>query len=363
MVKFSDIFNDPGRRKDDATKARSSGGMDFSSLFDRDAGAVSAGTNRMADPVPEKVAQDDHGDNVSDEGLVSVPVPVRLLYDKACELVARVFDDHYIIRGEDFDAARIVTDEALAYVRHGTGQLIACVFDRERERLDDFFVRNAVNVLILSLETAVALDYPDKRIRRLGVAALMHEVGMREYRELMCKTRVFTPAEREEVRGHVDAGVALIDKVDDVDAIETATVLRQTHERIDGNGYPYGLREHMIHEHALIIGMTDVYEAVTHVRPYRAASCALAGMKMLIEGERRFAVKPLKAFLERIGLYPCGTRVELNTRETAVVVGQNPKMPSCPVVMVVYNGRGERTEPQRRVDLSKGTRIYIVKSL
>jgi len=363
MVKFSDIFNDPGRRRDGSPKGGSSGGMDFSSLFDCRGGVTGQGPAEKSDRDAQSCRQPQRSGEFSPGDEFEISLPVRRLYDDACEFVSRLFDDDRAIRGEDFDVGRALTNQTLGCIEHDSAQLVACVFDRTRERNEDFYVRNAVNVFILSLETAVALKYPDDRKRRLGIAALLHEVGMREYRELMGKTRAWTPAEHEEIQVHVTAGASLVENADDADAAETAMVLRQEHERIDGSGYPYGLREHMIHEHALIIGMTDVYEAVTHGRPYRSAVCPLDGMKMLIEGERRFAVKPLKAFLERVGLYPCGTRVELNTRETAVVVGQNAKMPSCPVVRVVYNGRGERSEPQRQIDLSKGTRIYIVKSL
>jgi HD-GYP domain-containing protein (c-di-GMP phosphodiesterase class II) len=360
MVKFSDIFNDPGRRRDDQPKG---GGMDFSSLFNTRGGVIGPRSSAVPESgsLSGRSSENNGGFSAGEE--LEMSLPVRGLYDDVCQFVGRLFEENRIIRGEDFDVGRALTDEALACLGQSSGQLLACVFDRSRERNEDFYIRNAVNVFILSLETALELKYSEDRIRRLGVAALLHEVGMREYRELMCKARAWTPAEHEEIRGHASAGASLVEKADDDYAAETARVLLQEHERVDGTGYPYGLREHMIHEDALIIGMVDVYEALTHGRPYRSAVCPLEAMKILIEGERRFAVKPLKAFLERVGLYPCGTRVELNTREVAVVIGQNLKMPSCPVVRVVYNGRGERSEPQRQVDLSKGTRIYIVKSL
>ena len=76
-----------------------------------------------------------------------------------------------------------------------------------------------------------------------------------------------------------------------------------------------------------------------------------------------FKVKIVKAFIERIGIYPLGTSVELNTKEVAQVIRQNDRMPASPVVRVVYDPQGDKIEKVRYIDLSKGTKIYITRGV
>ena len=86
-------------------------------------------------------------------------------------------------------------------------------------------------------------------------------------------------------------------------------------------------------------------------------------MKVLLKDKSSFSPKLIKAFLERVGLYPRGTFVELNTREVAQVIRQNPKMLACPMVRVVYDPEGKKTQNPREIDLSRGTKIYILRNL
>jgi hypothetical protein len=67
--------------------------------------------------------------------------------------------------------------------------------------------------------------------------------------------------------------------------------------------------------------------------------------------------------MERIGFYPKGTFVELNTKEAAQVIKQNIEMPSCPVVKIIYDLHGKKNEQSREIDLSRGTKVFITKSL
>ena len=86
-------------------------------------------------------------------------------------------------------------------------------------------------------------------------------------------------------------------------------------------------------------------------------------LEFLFQNKETFSPKLTKIFLERIGLYPKGTFVALNTNEIARVVKQNVNMPSCPIVRVMYSAQGKKTDKARDIDLSQGTKVYITKSL
>ena len=67
--------------------------------------------------------------------------------------------------------------------------------------------------------------------------------------------------------------------------------------------------------------------------------------------------------MEKISIYPKGTFVELNTRETAQVVEQNIRMPSSPKVRIVYDQNGKKVDSGRVIDLSSEAEIYIAKTV
>jgi HD-GYP domain-containing protein (c-di-GMP phosphodiesterase class II) len=140
-------------------------------------------------------------------------------------------------------------------------------------------------------------------------------------------------------------------------------IIEQEHERIDGTGYPRGLKIKDIHEPAQIIGLVDVYEALTHDRFYRPAMSSVDAFKQIIADKDMYSPAIIKGFIEGIGLYPNGSLVQLNTKESGQIIRQNKRLPLCPVVKVNYDQDGQKIEKSREVDLSQGTRIYIIKSL
>ncbi|MBI4712649.1 MAG: hypothetical protein HY762_05030 [Planctomycetes bacterium] len=91
-----------------------------------------------------------------------------------------------------------------------------------------------------------------------------------------------------------------------------------------------------INEYAKIIGLADTFEAITHARPHRPSRSGQAAIKELIEtAAEQFDKEVLKVLVKRIGIYPVGTWVKLNTGEVARVVRVNEMFPLRPNVMVM----------------------------
>jgi response regulator RpfG family c-di-GMP phosphodiesterase len=140
-------------------------------------------------------------------------------------------------------------------------------------------------------------------------------------------------------------------------------IIKHEHKIIGKSDMPF-TQDEEINEYAQIIALADMFEALTHTRPYRDRNyTSVEALKIIIENKNLFTPRIIKAFLERVGMYPRGTFVELNTKEIAQVMWQNPKMPLCPMVRVIYDHEGKKIDGGRQIDLSQGTRIYISKSL
>ena len=139
-------------------------------------------------------------------------------------------------------------------------------------------------------------------------------------------------------------------------------IIEQSGEKLNGTG-PRGLKGDAISQAAQIIGLVDTYEALTHSRPYRQKYAPIDALKIILNDKDTFNPKLTKILLERIGIYPKGTFVELSTKETAQVLKQNIKMPSSPVVRIIYDTDGKKVDDGREINLAHESEVYIVKSL
>ncbi len=105
---------------------------------------------------------------------------------------------------------------------------------------------------------------------RLQAIARVHDVGKIVVPDsLLLKSGTLTPQEHDQIKGHVEAGVRILEHVSLYrDSLE---ILAQHHERLDGSGYPRGLRGDEIILPARILAVADAYDAMTTDRPYRRA--------------------------------------------------------------------------------------------
>jgi diguanylate cyclase len=115
-----------------------------------------------------------------------------------------------------------------------------------------------------------ALGLPAHDLRALVLAAQMHDVGKIGVPDaILLKPGALTDAEYDEVKRHSPRGFDIARRVEALRPL--APVIRAHHERINGQGYPDGLRGDEIPLLARIIAVADTYDAMTSSRPYRTA--------------------------------------------------------------------------------------------
>lgn len=224
--------------------------------------------------------------------------------------------------------------------------------------------RHMLNTAIFAVKIAQGSGCREEELPWLGLAACLHDIGMAIVPpRIVNKTSDLTAEEQALIRVHPEKGFRILQGLGP-EYEWLANVALQHQEREDGSGYPRGLKGDEIHEFAKIIGLADIYEALTHPRPYRAQPRSpLEVAKEIINGERgHFPSHILKGFLRGLSTFPVGSWVRLNTGEGARIVVTNAAFPLRPVVEILTDAKGERVEPARRVDLSANTLLYIVQS-
>ncbi|HEY4825989.1 MAG TPA: HD-GYP domain-containing protein [Solirubrobacteraceae bacterium] len=117
---------------------------------------------------------------------------------------------------------------------------------------------------------ARGMGLPSVEVARIRAAAAVHDVGkLRTPREILNKPGRLTDLEFEVIKRHPVDGAEMVAAIDDP---ELTQIVRHHHERLDGAGYPDGLAGDRIPVGARIIAVADTFDAITSVRPYRAAA-------------------------------------------------------------------------------------------
>nr|MDW8081430.1 HD-GYP domain-containing protein [Candidatus Calescibacterium sp.] len=226
---------------------------------------------------------------------------------------------------------------------------------------NDLIFQHSVNVAILSLLTGKCLNLPKLQLRKLGLGALLHDLGkVRLPEELLLKERQLTEEEIKLIRMHPVWSKEMIQKNPEYDFLASVIAL-QHHERLDGSGYPYGLSGEEIHFLSRICACADVYDALTVDRPYRKRFSYAEALEYLMgNASRLFDLQVVTTMVRHIAPYPVGETVRLTTGEIAVVIRLNEGLPIRPVVRVIRDPNGQLLEKPKDVDLMKELTVAIV---
>lgn len=199
------------------------------------------------------------------------------------------------------------------------------------------------------------LQLPRDRLELLGLVGLLQNVGMMKLPPgLVEKSGPLTPAEMEIVKTHVPHTVEILSATaglpDDLPGVASLH-----HERLDGSGYPRGLRKSAaIGLYGGIAGIVDTFTALTTVRPHADKTAPSVALNALYTGRGTlYEAALVEQFIQCIGVFPVGGVVELNTGEIGIVVAQNPLRRLLPRVMVVQDAKGDPLQPHKLLDLEK----------
>ncbi|HYO61945.1 MAG TPA: HD domain-containing phosphohydrolase, partial [Actinomycetota bacterium] len=136
----------------------------------------------------------------------------------------------------------------------------------------------------------------------LRLASRLHDIGKIGVSDLiLMKEGILTPTERRMMEEHVPIGVRLLDGSDSPVVQVACTVAASHHERWDGSGYPRGLAGESIPVEGRIAAIADVFDALTHTRPYRRAFPLGHVLDMMRkESGKHFDPALLDKFLDRM---------------------------------------------------------------
>jgi HD-GYP domain-containing protein (c-di-GMP phosphodiesterase class II) len=142
-----------------------------------------------------------------------------------------------------------------------------------------------LRVARLSVHIGRQMSMSAAELRILARAGLMHDIGKLGIPDtVLAKHAPLSESEWQLMRTHPEMGLTLLDRAGQ-SSREVLAVLYH-HERLDGSGYPYGLKAEAIPVEARIVAVADTYDALTSDRPYRNA-CSHAEARRVLAQEAR----------------------------------------------------------------------------
>jgi HD-GYP domain-containing protein (c-di-GMP phosphodiesterase class II) len=245
-----------------------------------------------------------------------------------------------------------IAENVTAEVLGSPGKAMDFVLNGSPE-VESYIHLHALNLSILSL--LIWRELGGENAKLICAIGMIHDVGMFDLPwDLIHGGPISDPDSRRLIEEHPRHTLRRLEPVRGTIPDEMLMAAVQEHERMDGSGYPEGIEREEIHIPARVIQVADLFEALTHPRPYREghmepfeAMCHI--VREVKEGKLDRNV--VSAFIDSVSIYPVGSFVELSDGRAAKVVSANRGYPFRPKVMP--QGGSET------VDLSEKPDLYI----
>lgn len=285
-------------------------------------------------------------------------------YQRACKFLEHAFEQ---VRNDDnldvSEAERLVEEIVLAHSQGFLPQeLLIQALHGESD--SSFLVTNAVNVAVYAILIGSTLGLPRERQKELGLAALLHDIGkVRVPDEILYKEESLTEEETEVLRKSPSDSFEILNALGEKYQYLAYCGL-QLNERLDGSGYPQGLKNDEIDAYAQIISLLDLYETLTHDQPQRPKFTHFEAVKEILKTQKKgFHREFLKALVNTFSLFPIHSLVQLNTGAIGRVIRTYMENPVRPKIEIVVDAQKRRVASPRVIDLRVQPILHVVEAV
>jgi putative nucleotidyltransferase with HDIG domain len=217
---------------------------------------------------------------------------------------------------------------------------------------DDYTFNHSVNVSVLAVAIAKALNTNESMVNEIGVAGLLHDIGKTKTEiSIIKKPGKLTEEEFAVIKQHPVNGYEILKQMEGVNK-NILDIVHQHHVHYDKKGYPNFGVEQELNPYCTLITTADTYDAITTLRSYQTPRTPKDAIDIMLRFENNFfETRVLRKFIEILGIHPTGSFVRLDTNEIALVTKQNPDDTSSPIVKIVIDSDGKKVTDIVETDL------------
>ena len=221
---------------------------------------------------------------------------------------------------------------------------------------DNRTFNHSANVCILSVAAGRELGLDKRELGRLGLAALLHDIGKIEIpRDLLTKGAQLTADERTVLERHPLEGVKALLRFQGLSdiSVRCAVVAFEHHLLRDGRGYPTKVRRRSPGLPSRLVTIADFYETLTAPGGLTEEGLPPEEALRVMASAEAFDPLLLKVFMNAIGVIPIGSLVRLSTGEEAIVTGRDESGGRRPRVSLLVRGPDGRRTAGETIDLAR----------
>ncbi|GMT43166.1 MAG: cyclic di-GMP phosphodiesterase [bacterium] len=231
------------------------------------------------------------------------------------------------------------------------------------KKKDEYTFMHSVSVCVLMVSFCRILGMEQDEIKEMGLGALLHDIGKINIPDsIFKKDGKLTPYEFDKFKKHVGESIKILQKRPNIPQ-SVLDIAAQHHERLDGSGYPQGLRGGDISRCAQITAIVDVYDSMISDPLHGERVEPVGALKYIFEWSGYYFDKELvEKFIRCVGIYPTGSLVRTESGFLGVVIGTSGDNLLFPEVRLVFNLAKKKFVAPRDVDLSKTRGDKIIAS-
>jgi len=281
-------------------------------------------------------------DERRNDGIGGDMAAIRQLYSNAVSAAQTVWESTTVEGMPDIPAALQTVEGLAEAVTQNRTALVALTAMRN---YDNYTFTHMVNVSILTMGQARALGIDGRLLREFGLSALMHDIGkVRTPKEILNKPDKLTDEEFAIMRRHTVDGAEILRRTPEM-PILAPVVAFEHHLRLDGTGYPFGVKRQSLNVGTMLCSISDIYDAMRSQRSYQQAFPTDRILAVLKRNDgTQFDQHLVRRFVQLLGIYPPGNLVRLTSGAVAVVVRVHAPDPYRPRVRVLFSASGDRLD-------------------
>jgi len=316
--------------------------------------------------------------NIKNAGISAVFIIKENEYDvytklETIDIMYKHFDE--TINTESFSKRKgVLSDDAYKEIKKVVYKIFDIIKSDEKLLISinnimgkDFYTyEHSLNVAVLSILIAIRNGYEEEIILNIGIGALLHDVGKILITDkILNKAGKLTDEEFEIIKNHPVYGYEYIKENDCLSQLSKDIILYH-HERLDGSGYPTGVKTSDLENgnYINIVSFIDVFDAMTNDRIYKKKMPLYMALEFVSSQVPSILdIEVLETMISHITPFPPGTYVELTTGEKGIVISNNFENPTRPVIKVVYDKDGNPVYNDEYINLMKKFTTFVQDTL
>jgi HD-GYP domain-containing protein (c-di-GMP phosphodiesterase class II) len=235
----------------------------------------------------------------------------------------------------------------IAKVRQVIIPLVDMLKDNEEEiiklyhksKQEDYIYHHSISVALLSALLGGKLNYKRGDMNQIALTGLLCDCGMSKITpNILTKHVPLTENEYRDVKQHPVHSYNLLKNIMSIkDGVKIGVL--QHHERIDGSGYPLGVKGDKLHPYSKIVALADTYQAMVSVRPYRRKQSPFKVLEQIMQDDfGKFDLNVVNQLKKTIIKFSVGTKVKLSNGLAAEIVFVDEQYPTRPMVKSAQTG-------------------------